>query len=84
MADRLAGLDFLDPVDDAETKRAPCAVESAEQQYRYLIRGGGKRRLDGTAAAFQRFEPHPADLGKPGRIEQQDRAPVVGQGGAGI
>ena len=39
---------------------------------------------DDAAAAFLHFEADAADFGEPGGVEQQDRAAVVGQGGAGI
>ena len=42
------------------------------------------RRVDDAAAALLRLEADAADFGEAGGVEQQDRAAVVGERGAGV
>jgi hypothetical protein len=84
MANRFAGIHFLNSVNDAEPKCAANAIEATEKENRDLVRICSNWSFDGTATALQRFEPNTADLSQASWVEQQDRTSVVGQRGARI
>ena len=75
---------FLDPVDDREAQCAAAAVETAEQKHRRRLRNCCCRSFGDPGGALLHFKLDAADLGDARRVEQQDRAAVVGERRSGI
>src|SRR5258705_203138 len=80
-----AAPDSLTLTDTGEPDGTPSAVRAAEQQHRNGSGASVRHRAFGNPRrALLCFKLDAADFGKARRVEQQNRAAVVGEGGSGI